>query len=288
MVRSGPGRRGALGLTVLADDHARARSPFRAATGGAAPAQRRVPGPACWAARAVWMPWKRPSSQPTSCAWAIRSSASEGVPSAGKGRRDPFQLLDEFRREAVFEFLDGALVDAGQPDPRRVVERGGLHFVQELLHHGADPHHLRGFVNEVLEPAGPGGPCGRRGLDAVPLAPRCAGLPAAPAAGPGRLPAVVAGRQGVQGGALTGVPAGGLSVVRIAHGFILSRAPEPRRRTAAGRTHQTRERRNKRRDTRRQNGRGRRRALMCPAAPSWRLRRSAETGQQHRPCGLAS
>ena len=33
----------------------------------------------CCANSAVWMPWKRPSSQPTSCAWAIRSSASDGV-----------------------------------------------------------------------------------------------------------------------------------------------------------------------------------------------------------------
>src|SRR6478609_5756310 len=31
------------------------------------------------------MPWKRPSSQPTSCACAIRSSASDGVPSSVKG-----------------------------------------------------------------------------------------------------------------------------------------------------------------------------------------------------------
>ena len=44
----------------------------------------------------------------------------------------------------------------GQPCPRRVVERGGLHFVQQLADHGADPHHLRGFVNEVLELAGLG------------------------------------------------------------------------------------------------------------------------------------
>ena len=33
----------------------------------------------CWATSAVWMPWNRPSSQPTSWAWAIRSSASVGV-----------------------------------------------------------------------------------------------------------------------------------------------------------------------------------------------------------------
>src|SRR5262249_25677019 len=33
----------------------------------------------CWVNRVAWMPWNRPSSQPTSWAWATRSSASEGV-----------------------------------------------------------------------------------------------------------------------------------------------------------------------------------------------------------------
>ncbi len=39
----------------------------------------------CWANSAVWMPWNRPSSQPTSCACAIRSSASDGVLSSVNG-----------------------------------------------------------------------------------------------------------------------------------------------------------------------------------------------------------
>ena len=39
----------------------------------------------CWANSAVWMPWNSPSSQPTSCAWAIRSSASLGIWSSSKG-----------------------------------------------------------------------------------------------------------------------------------------------------------------------------------------------------------
>ncbi len=39
----------------------------------------------CCATSAVWMPWNRPSSHPTSWAWAIRSSASEGD-SSEKGR----------------------------------------------------------------------------------------------------------------------------------------------------------------------------------------------------------
>jgi plastocyanin len=39
----------------------------------------------CWAKRVAWMPWKRPSSQPTSWAWATRSSASLGISSPTKG-----------------------------------------------------------------------------------------------------------------------------------------------------------------------------------------------------------
>ena len=39
----------------------------------------------CCATSAVWMPWNRPSSHPTSWAWAMRSSASEGE-SSWKGR----------------------------------------------------------------------------------------------------------------------------------------------------------------------------------------------------------
>ena len=40
----------------------------------------------CWANSAVWMPWNSPSSQPTSWAWAIRSSASVGTSSSVNGR----------------------------------------------------------------------------------------------------------------------------------------------------------------------------------------------------------
>ena len=39
----------------------------------------------CWATRAVWMPWNRPSSHPTSWACATRSSASVGTASSANG-----------------------------------------------------------------------------------------------------------------------------------------------------------------------------------------------------------
>ena len=48
----------------------------------------------CWANSAVWIPWNRPSSQPTSCAWAIRSSASLGTLSSAERQRQPVELLD--------------------------------------------------------------------------------------------------------------------------------------------------------------------------------------------------
>ncbi len=40
----------------------------------------------CCAMSAVWMPWNSPSSQPTSWAWAMRSSASDGVCPSPNGR----------------------------------------------------------------------------------------------------------------------------------------------------------------------------------------------------------
>src|SRR5450755_2760453 len=40
----------------------------------------------CWANKVVWIPWNRPSSQPTSCAWATRSSASLGRSSSANGK----------------------------------------------------------------------------------------------------------------------------------------------------------------------------------------------------------
>ncbi len=51
--------------------------------GASAPAARAA---ICWAKSVVWIPWKSPSSQPTSWACAMRSSASLGVASSVKGR----------------------------------------------------------------------------------------------------------------------------------------------------------------------------------------------------------
>ena len=51
---------------------------------------------ACWVNSVAWMPWKRPSSQPTSWACAIRSSDSLGV-SAPKGSTTSVELVPAAR-----------------------------------------------------------------------------------------------------------------------------------------------------------------------------------------------
>ncbi len=68
----------------------------------------------CCANSVVWMPWNRPSSQPTSCACATRSSASLGVV-VPERQRQPLKLRDQLGREPVLQLLDGVLVDLLQP-----------------------------------------------------------------------------------------------------------------------------------------------------------------------------
>ena len=68
----------------------------------------------CWANSVAWMPWNRPSSQPTSWAWAIRSSASVGVLASPKGRRQPGQLVRRSGDSAVGQLRDRRLVDLPQ------------------------------------------------------------------------------------------------------------------------------------------------------------------------------
>ena len=96
----------------------------------------------CWANRVAWMPWKRPSSQPTSWAWAMRSSASDGLLAVAEGDRHPVELLAEVGRQGAAELAHGRLVDLPQAGPGRLVERRAAHLLEELLDHGADPHDL--------------------------------------------------------------------------------------------------------------------------------------------------
>ena len=103
----------------------------------------------CWANSAVWMPWNRPSSQPTSWAWAIRSSASDGIASSVNG--------SEIRSSS-------STSSGARPSSSSLIERVWIslsrtrlasssseraHLLEQLLDHAADPHHLGRLVDHL-------------------------------------------------------------------------------------------------------------------------------------------
>ena len=89
------------------------------------------------------MPWNSPSSQPTSWAWATRSSASlGGASSLSNGERQAVELGPQVRRQSLGQFLDRRLVDLPQPGPALLVQRGVANLLQQLLDHGADAQDL--------------------------------------------------------------------------------------------------------------------------------------------------
>ena len=132
-----PGRR------RVARRHRAAVRPGRASAPAAARAA------ICWANSAVWMPWNRPSSQPTSWACAIRSSASDGTPSSVNGsvRRSSSSRSSGARPSSSSRML--VAVDLAQPVAARVVERRRPHLFEQLLDHRADPHHLRRLLDQI-------------------------------------------------------------------------------------------------------------------------------------------
>ena len=69
----------------------------------------------CWANSVAWMPWNRPSSQPTSCALAMRSSASLGTSPSLERQRQRRQFLLQVGRQRLGQLDDRAVVDLGQP-----------------------------------------------------------------------------------------------------------------------------------------------------------------------------
>ena len=107
----------------------------------------------CWANSVVWMPWNRPSSQPTSCAWATLSSASLGTSSSHERQRQPLQLVDQLRGQPVLQLLDRALVDLAEPGPALLIQRGGADLLQQLPDHAADPHHLGWLLDHLHDGA---------------------------------------------------------------------------------------------------------------------------------------
>ena len=64
-------------------------------------------------------------------------------------QRQPLELVAQFRRQPVLELADAGAVDLAQPAAAGVVERCRAHLFEQLLDHGADPHHLGRLLDEV-------------------------------------------------------------------------------------------------------------------------------------------
>src|SRR5215217_143776 len=67
----------------------------------------------------------------------------------GERQREPLEFVAQFGCQAVFELADAGAVDVTQPVAAGVVERRGAHLLEQLLDHGADPHHLRRLFDEI-------------------------------------------------------------------------------------------------------------------------------------------
>ena len=152
------------GLQVGAGAVGRSSSPGRGWPGAGGCG---MPGPSwpricssCWRAAiccansVAWMPWNRPSSQPTSCALAMRSSAPVGAVSGSNGQRQPGQLLLQVGRQRRRQLGDRGVVDLPQALAARLVELGLAHLLEELLDHRADPHHLAGRLHRLVRRLG--------------------------------------------------------------------------------------------------------------------------------------
>ena len=116
----------------------------------------------CWANSVAWMPWKSPSSQPTSWAWATRSSASVGVAptrTAGPGSASSSRRSGD---SVSAELLDRLLVDRLQPVAAGLVERRRPHLLEQLLDHRADPHDLRRRAHRLARSPSSSGPAAER------------------------------------------------------------------------------------------------------------------------------
>ena len=101
----------------------------------------------CWATSAVWMPWKRPSSQPDELGLRDPQLAVGGGVVAVERRDDAGELLAQLRRERRLELGEARRVDLLEPPAAGVVELGGPDLLQQLLDHRADPHHLRRLLD---------------------------------------------------------------------------------------------------------------------------------------------
>ena len=102
----------------------------------------------CWANSVAWMPWNRPSSQPTSWAWATRSSASVGTRRRRTARASG-AARPAGRATAPRPARRPKLVDPGQPLPAGSSSGAGAHLVEQLLDHRADAHHLGRLLDRL-------------------------------------------------------------------------------------------------------------------------------------------
>jgi hypothetical protein len=98
---------------------------------------------------------EQPSSQPTSWAWAMRSSTVGGHRLVGEGPGQAPQLVAQLGGQAALELGDGRGVDLAQPHAGRLVERRAAHLLEELLDHAADAHDLRRLLDQVGDGRGP-------------------------------------------------------------------------------------------------------------------------------------
>ena len=97
------------------------------------------------------MPWKSPSSQPTSWAWAIRSSASEGVASSVNGSDSrSSSSTSSGARPLSSSLIEDRWISLSR---LRLASSSGrrLHLLEQLPDHAADPHHLRRLLDQVGE-----------------------------------------------------------------------------------------------------------------------------------------
>jgi hypothetical protein len=67
----------------------------------------------------------------------------------GERQGEAIEFVAQFRRQTVLELADAGGVDLAQPVAAGFVERCRAHFLEQLLDHGADAHHLGGLLDQV-------------------------------------------------------------------------------------------------------------------------------------------
>lgn len=66
-----------------------------------------------------------------------------------EGQGETVEFLTQFRRQALFQFPDAGGVYLAQPVAAGVIQRRGAHFLEQLLDHGPDSHHLCRLLDQI-------------------------------------------------------------------------------------------------------------------------------------------